>query len=347
MSIQNAKVIGGAVNPDDYHAVKHERGALDYPVSPSALKEFARCPRRWVKGYNPPESSAKAFGSLMDCIVLTPEQFSARYAVHPSGYKAVAMECPTCKSQSDSKSCRRCGVPRVPVETVRDWNWNSESCIEWKRNQGCRVIISQDDLTEVEEAAKALRADDVIAAFLDASDRQVLVEGEWHDEPTGLVVPVRCLIDLVPKVDSEFGKCVGDLKTSFTAALQPFSRNVHRFGYHVQAAFDLDLLVSSNGEDRNTWCLIVQESYAPWQPGKRILSQDFIELGRTEYRRALGLYCRCLSSGFWPGYDDTDEAVQGWSICNPEPWMGSEMMFAPRFDEATESKDEPDCDLIP
>jgi len=28
----------------------------------------------------------------------------------------------------------------------------------------------------------------------------------------------------------------------------------------------------------------------------------------------------------WPGYDDNDDAAQGWSIVAPEPWMQYEAL---------------------
>jgi hypothetical protein len=350
MSFQNATLHPGVCDPVEYHNHHDQRGKADFPMSPSALKEFGRCPARWVAGYVSPESCALEWGSLLDCLVLTPELFESRYAVHPEQYVAKVMECPSCRGQAQSRRCTACKVDRVGIEVAREWDGKAAHCKAWKLANVDKIQIAEAKLLEAEAAKAALMSDGIIASFIEASDKQRKVTAEWHDEATGLVVPVRCLIDLLPRSDTEFAKCAGDLKTSFTAAVQPFNRNVHKFAYHVQAALDLDLLVAATGEDRNTWCLVVQESYAPWQTGKRMLSQDYIELGRVAYQKLLRLYCQCLKSGFWPGYDDTDEAIQGWSLCAPEPWMSSEIMFAPRFenpaevgDESVESED----DLIP
>lgn len=324
--LTNAQRLAQNVAPREYHAQTARRGEPAFAMSPSQLKEFGKCPARWINGYNPPGSDAKAWGSLLDACLLTPEHVSEHYAVKPATYQ-------------DSKT----GEPKP-------WNANAKFCRDWANWQGGREIISAGELNRADEAVAAMLKDEVSKAFLDASDRQVLVTGQWHDEETGLIVPVRCLLDLVPRPDTEFYKCAGDLKTTRNAALIPFQRQVYQYGWHVQAAFDLDLLVAATGEDRCEWVFLVQESFAPWQSAKRLLSVDFIEMGRVEYRRLLKLYCRCLAAGIWPDYDAHDEAIQGgWSLVAPEPWMGSELMFAPRLElpEESPAPQPDDGELVP
>lgn len=346
--IKNAKVHPQVTDPDVYHAQEYERGDARLAMSPSSLKAFGQCPARWRAGYNPPDTEAKAFGSLVDCLALTPELFAARYAVHPANYQASGMECPKCKTVTDAKSCRKCGCERVTVSVTKEWNFNADVCEAWRVQQGKREIVSPAQLDEAQKAVAALMRDEVIKAFLSASDRQVMVTAEWHDEATGIVLPVRCLMDLVPRVGTEFDKSLGDLKTTRSAALKSFTRYAFTMGYHIQGAFDLDMFVAATGQDRCNWCFVLQENYPPFQTGKRLLSEDFLTLGRVQYRQLLASYCACLKSGVWPGYDDTDEAIQGWSLLAPEPWMESEFIFAPKFQDNTAPADEPETiDVLP
>lgn len=322
---KNAKIIGAGVNSEEYHNQKVEdRGKADFWMSPSQLKEFARCPRRWIDGYEMPESKAKDNGNLFDCLLLTPAQFEQRYRVKPETYK-------------DEKS-----------GTMKPWNGNSTVCKEWVADHSDYHVISLDEQNDVLSAIARLRKDEVIVAFLDASDKQVLVQAEWHDPATKLIVPVRCLMDLVPKADSEFSKCLGDVKTTRSAGLSAFTRDVHKLGYHVQAAFDLDIYTAATKEDRTDWCFILGESFKPWQPAKRLLSGDFLAIGRADYTSALTSYCLCRKHGHFPDYDETDEAVQGWSIVQPEPWMGSEGQFKPKMElpqQAVDNDEPPSDDL--
>jgi hypothetical protein len=159
------------------------------------------------------------------------------------------------------------------------------------------------------------------------------------------------LIDFRPRVDTEFAHCLGDLKRTRSAALMPWQRDCFNMGYHVQAAFYQDLYAAATGEDRNTWCFVLSESLRPFQPGKRILSQDFYAIGKAEYVRLMENYCLCLKHQKWPDYDDTDEAVQTWSVVNPDPWMATKAQFAPKFifgegEVVSASESDPD-DIIP
>lgn len=346
MSFKNCRIVGSNIDPESYHRIEEKRGDSAYPMSPSALKEFAQCPSRWIAGYRSPDSESKYFGSLLDVLLLTPEMFPKKYAVTPETYEATVMECPVCKSQTDSKSCKGCKTDRVAVKIQKEWNNNSNTCAEWIANQGGKEIVSPKSLAAAAAAVNRMllfepHHEYPIKRFLDASDKQVLVVGEWHDEATGLIVPVRCLLDLVPRADTEFAKCLGDLKSTRCAAIIPFQRDAFKMRYHVQAAFDTDLYLEATGhkEDRNTWCLLVQENFEPYQPGKRIMSDmpdtpgNFIALGRVTYRKQLKLYCACLKSGIWPSYDDNEEAVtQGWTPISAEPWMESEIAFAPQIE---------------
>jgi hypothetical protein len=359
---KNCRIVGNNIDPEAYHRLEEKRGDAGYPMSPSALKEFAQCPSRWIAGYRSPDSESKYFGSLLDVLLLTPEMFPKKYAVTPEKYEATAMECPVCKSQTDSKSCKGCKTDRVPVKLQKDWNNNATACAEWIAQQGSKEIVSQKSLAQAEQAVKRIlefepHYDFPIKRFIEASDKQVLVVGEWHDEATGMVVPVRCLLDLVPRNDTEFAKCLGDLKSTRCAAIIPFQRDVFKMRYHVQAAFDTDLYIEATNhqEDRNTWCLIVQENFEPFQPGKRIMSDmpetpgNYIALGRATYRKQLKLYCACLKSGKWPSYDDNEEAVtQGWTPVSAEPWMESEAMFSPQIeaDEPDEPKEELELTML-
>jgi exodeoxyribonuclease VIII len=136
---------------------------------------------------------------------------------------------------------------------------------------------------------------------------------EYRDAETGIVVPVKILVDLAPRPETfMWGCCLGDLKTCQNAG-KSWARKVFELSYHVQAAFYLDVWEAATGEKRTEFFHVVQESFPPWEPARKILSAEFIELGRWRYQEALNRYAKCLSAGEWPGY--------GQDIVQPEPWM--------------------------
>ena len=346
---KNCHVIGPVTDPAKYFTQPVPRGDRMFQMSSSALKEFGACPSRWVSGYESPESKSKKHGSLIDCMAMSPEFFHKRYIMPPSTYQSEGMQCPQCKSVTDSAKCKKCGCERVKVMVEKDWTPQSDTCQAWIEEQKANglIVIYPDQHAEAKTAVDAIRRDSIISAFLDASDKQVHVAGEWYDESTGLVIPVKCMIDAVPRNDTPFFKNIADMKTTRNAAIMPWARQVFDMCYHVQGAFNFDLYRAARPkEDRCNFCHLVQENYPPFQTGRRILSETFMELGRFEYERNLKNYCWCLKNKSWPDYDGTDEAIQGWSVTEPTPWMEGATAFAPKY-ETPEPVEESVGDDVP
>ena len=335
MSFQNCKIVEVNANPAKYLAGNGaKRGDQGLIVSSSTLRTIAQCPSRWLAGYESPDSEAKDYGSLLDLLALTPERFDERYIVRPETY-----------TNKDKET--------------KPWNSNATVCRDWSELQSAagKEIVRKDAVLEVQAAVAELKADEILNAFVEASDKQVWVTGEWLDEGTGLIIPVQCLVDLVPRRDTEFAKCLGDLKTTRNAGVRVWQRWCATAGYHVQAAFNTDLYMAAinpernkDGEERNTFCFVVQENYAPFQIARRMLSdlsgiETLFGIGRTFYQSALKKYARCLKTGNWPCYDDTPLAIQGWTPIEAEPWMAFEsaaqVMEEQQAEAMAESEDVP------
>jgi hypothetical protein len=327
MSLQNVTIKSKGVTPTGYHGQDIKaRGTPQFIVSSSSLREFGVCASRWKDGYEPPDTEAKDWGALVDCLVLTPQEFTKRYAVQPPTY-----------TSSDGKTAA--------------WTNLSKTCRGWNEEQASagREAIKGEHLENARAAANRLWNDEILCSFLTQSDKQVWLTGQWTDAATGLVIPVQCLIDVAPKPDSEFPSCLGDLKTTRSAAPFRWSRYSSERGYHVQAAFDLDLWNAATGEQRDTWCFLLSENFAPWQTGRVLLSQEKLGYGRMIYKGLLARYARCVASGVWPDYQIGDDLVQGWSIDHATKWDEAEAMRANLAPKPTEADLPPtnEEDLIP
>ena len=126
--ITNAKIISIGTNPDDYHKKEFMRCMPEYPMSSGDIREFALCPAKYrAGGEEDVENNSLLFGSLLDCLLLTPMQFSTRFALQPETY-------------TDAK-----GI-------VKPFTKQSNTCKEWIVSQGDKTIISADKLEEVRRA---------------------------------------------------------------------------------------------------------------------------------------------------------------------------------------------------
>ncbi len=324
--LTGGRVIGPITDPseyrDDSQTESIPRGDPDLTMGRSSLMEFYRCPKRWLNGYESEDSKSTEWGSLVDCLLLTPGQFKDRYAVSPEKYPAKGMECPSCGSiTADSKTCRKCNTARIQVELIKPWDNHAEYCNDWVLEQGSREIIKNKVFQSACDAVKVLQSDPEIKALVECSQRQVMATASYQDEETGIVVPLKILIDLLPDKDSQWGGSIVDFKTSESAALRKWRSKVYQFNYDCQSALYLDVWNATTGEDRQDFRNIVQESYSPYQTEKRLVSQEFLEIGRDKYMKALALYCACLKSNLWPGYDSDCRQIDGWQLTEPEPWM--------------------------
>ena len=317
---QNCRVAAANVDPEEYSRTDEKRGSLAYPMSRSELLSLSACPARWRAGYIRPESKALANGNLIDVLLLQADKFVDRYVECPATYETTGMRCPVCLSVTDSKTCRSCKCDREPVKITKEWDWKSTHCQEWKEANKGREPVKAEAMAEARTAVQTVMADPVIADMLANAQTQLMVVGEYADKATGLVVPVKALLDIVPSSSGQFSKWLLDFKTSRSAAMHAWTRDCFNYGYACQAAFHSALYCAATGEDRCTWGHIIQENVAPYHVEKRILSVEFVELGRNQYLSALALYCQCLSKNVWPGYY-AQTTIDGFDLVQPDAYM--------------------------
>lgn len=331
MSFQNMTIKGVGVDGDVYHAEasKFPIGDPRKVVSSGMLREFAVCPARLRAGYQPPDSGAKQWGSMLDCWLLTPELYKTKYVLQPQSYITTGMKCPKCGSVTDSAKCAKCKTEREQVEVTKPWTNQSDTCAKWvaDRAEEGKTMITVERQLELERAGNALFDDKKIREFHDCSDKQVWIAGEWNDDATGLVVPVQMLADYAPKADSEYSQCLGDLKTTRSAHPGAWSKYSSQRRYHVQAAFYLDGYNAATGEERDTFCHVLSENFPPFMVGRSMLSLRKVEIGRALYQAWLAKYCQCLKSGVWPDYTQKD-ALDGWNVDVATKWDEAEALAA-------------------
>lgn len=300
---ESAKIIGTQVEPDFYHEWQvvegSKRGDLTFTMSRGELCEFARCPARWLAGFSAPESDAKDYGSLIDCLVLDYGRFEEKFATAPSTYVSDKGE-------------------------TKPWNGNATVCKDWKMSQEGKVVIKFEERTAGLVARKTLLDCEPVADLLKCSEKQVFITGVYHDKATGLEITVKGLIDIAPNAQSKRwreGLC--DFKTTRSASPDKWAKDVFTYNSHIQASFYLDLFNAATGEDRQSFFHVLQESFPPYHTLTPLpmLSQEYLEIGRMQYLSALKFYCVCMKSNIWPSYQSSRIVFGGFQIIEPLPWM--------------------------
>lgn len=297
--IVEAQVIADGVSSETYLAQNDglKRGQPEFIMGGSDLAEFAHCPHRWVGGYKDEGTKATEWGTVVDCLLMDGNQ--ERFAICPETYL---------NDKGEEKP----------------WNFNAAVCKEWRTAQEAegKQVVKPDVFQSAFLAAETIMKDPQLMEVFKSSRKQVMVKGIYLDRETGLRIPVHCLIDLVPPLPRPY---LADFKTCQSAHPGPWAKHVYKFGYHIQAARHLDLWNAATGELRVEFRHEIQESYEPFEIGKRMLSEEFITLGRETYIRNLKRYAQCLATGEWPGYDvatnSSEIVIDGHLLVQPEAWM--------------------------
>lgn len=327
---QNARIVGKGIDSEAYRKQLPgiDRGHREFVMSRSELMLFASCPSRWFKGYKPKNTDATDFGSLLDCLLMDNGHFEERFARQPE----------TCKA-TKSMQCVKDGEMEAGADVP--WSPTSREAREWKAGQKDKIIVTPDEDADAQRALGRLFGNPKIKALVECSDFQVMVVGEYLDSATGIVVSIKTLLDLVPRRDSFYGNYLADFKTARTAHPRPWNKAIDEKNYDAQAGMFTDLYVAATGEDRNTFLHVVQENTFPFEPDCRMLSGDFLNLGRAKVIGALRDYCQCLAANQWPTW--SMERLNGWGVCEPEPYMVSRYT-APLNFQTEESTTEPEAE---
>lgn len=98
-----------------------------------------------------------------------------------------------------------------------------------------------------------------------------------------------------------------DVKKTQDARSEAFSRSVHNYRYHVQAAFYADQYFWITGQRLKAFAFIAVEEEFPHGVKVYYMTDDAIAIGRDLYRENLKTYAECLSAQDWPCYDDQPE----------------------------------------
>jgi len=183
----------------------------------------------------------------------------------------------------------------------------------WKAmtEEAGKTVVRADDFDTVRAMAAAMtRSPQVSRAFRDGKPEKSLI---WRDGETGVWLKSRP--DWLP--DDPSASWVIDYKTCRTLEPRKFSQAAFEYGYHLQAAMQVDAAWSVLGA-RCGVAHVAQEKESPYLAELRLFKEEQIDFGRREYRRALRLFKNCWTlhkEGIqgrlaWPGYTGQAQYIE-------------------------------------
>lgn len=114
---------------------------------------------------------------------------------------------------------------------------------------------------------------------------------------------------------------IADYKTAQSANPHEFARSAARYGYHLQAAWYINLASTLLDWSGAAFRFVVQEKAPPYLVNVVELDADFLRIGHEQAREALLAYAFCLDTSYWPGYPDEATVVTPprWLVASQEP----------------------------
>lgn len=275
-------------------------------ISYSGLKNLKKSPAHYRQYKDEPaevETDAMAFGSAYHMYILEPERFEAEYYVFDDDaiYQVLIGE--GFKSPRSTKQ-------------YKEWQESEMRII------GDRKVIEKDEYKKIQDMKDRLMSHHYCRALLSKGQAEYSITGTL--QTTEGDINIKAKPDYV-KSDKRF---IIDLKTTFDASVDGFTRAAADNDYHIQAALYSDLMEMITNDGRGwTFFFIAQEKKKPYALNIFEASPQFIGQGRYEYEQLLKLYKMCIDSNKWPGYQVFCEWKSGNIELNLPKWAIKELTF--------------------
>ncbi|MDD4970823.1 MAG: PD-(D/E)XK nuclease-like domain-containing protein [Paludibacter sp.] len=140
-------------------------------------------------------------------------------------------------------------------------------------------------------------------------------------------IPLLCRVDLANKTE----RFIADLKSTKDLSQSEFSRDIETFGYHIQAAMEIDILNAAlrlpEEKKYETFIFVCVENHPPYDaiyfiPKEEDMSTNegvkrvsLVDYGRKEYIKKLEWIKKSMTTGIWQGVAVSSTDYEGQDIC--------------------------------
>ena len=158
-----------------------------------------------------------------------------------------------------------------------------------------RLILRDNEYEEIMEISNAVAKHSIWNKLTDGQAEQSIF---WEDGVYN--TPLKARPDIFNK------HLILDIKT--TQDIKMFMKSIYTYGYHIQAAMQIDALKQLDGKKRN-FAFFVVERKAPYLTACFVLDEKAIEYGRLQYLDGAALYTECVNTNKWNGYAEDFQLI--------------------------------------
>lgn len=261
-------------------------------VSQSTLKEYKKSGAHGRASQIKDKEFKKHFnlGDAFHRATLTPKRFEETTAVIPD-------------EMPDSK-----GVIKPTDKKMNSYK-------EWAEKNHDKLILSSDERNTVVDMMASVHSHPIAGKILGSGRPEVSAFTEmnapWFNGRTQKMeiarVRVKARFDWLHTINS-IPPLILDLKSCEDARPEKFSKSILDWGYHIQAAFYLDIAWLC-GYEAESFKILAIEKEPPYACRLYTISEKAIERGREEYQMLLGTYAACEKHQQWDSYPEDDFTI--------------------------------------
>jgi len=236
------------------------------PLSASSLKAFRKSPKHYIQYLTEPYKTTPAliFGSLVDCLVLTPELYEKRFILMP-------------------KIDRRTKLGKIDYENFLKKAEN-------------KTVITEEQLENAKKCKESLYSVQMSRELLE-SVKKIQIKLKWKSK--GL--PMIGYADFESNTWGE--TFIVDLKTTADADPDNFIRSAIKFDYIIQCGAYLDAYIKKFYQFPYFIFLAVENS-EPFNVSVNFCDNKFTELAKDELYGTLQVFKKCMDLNAWKqGYE--------------------------------------------
>jgi len=165
----------------------------------------------------------------------------------------------------------------------------------WKVLNTGRIPLSQDDRTNIGHMSDNLRSHPELKSYLKNGHKEISAYS--YDRILGILQKVRA------DIWSNDGTII-DVKTTQSASNNDFMKSVVNFNYHIQAAYYSDVFSEASKIKTKRFLIAAVEKEAPYAVKMFELDDEFLEVGRKAYKKALLNYATARDTNSWTAYSE-------------------------------------------
>ena len=279
------------------------------PISASILSH-ARDPLKMVLPEEEPPTESMAFGSMVDMLWLTPEDWDNYYIKLPS-------QAPKRPSAAQIKARDKGTASQSSLDAIFFWD-------SWEAKSLGKTAYDSTLMEKVRKSVNMLSMHPQAQYIHDHSDKQIVLMGDIPGNCLQEGGKAKCMIDLLPRdgeLETADGKrlqlneCVVDLKTSHNVSEHGMRTAIHNFEYHMKMAWYVRMLQGAGETQRDKAVLIFQNSKHPRDVHVRLIDPEDLAAGAILAQQRLDHLCQLNSENIYPLFDNE------FKIISRESWM--------------------------